>query len=154
MLGEPAWSAEMSASRNHREDEMSQLRRIKTLAQASFRRRSPGRAEPSAGVTPVTVGSTSAVPQFGLTKFEAGGYDIAVANVEGTFYAFSDVCTHRRCSLSEGELDGTTLECICHGSRFDVSTGNVLRGPAERPVEVYAVRVQDDALVVDVPSAT
>lgn len=133
---------------------MSQLRRIKTLAQASFRRRPPERAEPGAQVTPVTLGSSSAVPQPGLTKFEAGGYEIAVANVEGTFYAFSDICTHRRCSLSEGELDGTTLECICHGSRFDVTTGDVLRGPAERSVQVYAVRVQGDDLVVDVPSAT
>ncbi len=133
---------------------MSQLRRIKTLVQAGFRRRPPERAEPGARITPVTLGSTSAVPQFGLTKFDAGGNEIAVANVEGTFYAFSDICTHRRCSLSEGELDGTTLECICHGSRFDVSTGDVLRGPAKQSVQVYAVRVQGDALVVDVPSAS
>lgn len=113
---------------------MSQLRRIKTLVQASFRRRPPERAEPGARVTPLTLGSTSAVPQSGLTKFDAGGYEIAVANVEGTFYALSDICTHRGCSLSEGELDGTTLECICHGSRFDVSTvtlwGDQRNGPS------------------------
>jgi 3-phenylpropionate/trans-cinnamate dioxygenase ferredoxin component len=133
---------------------MSQLRRIKTLVRAGFRRRPPERAEPGARVTPVTLGSTSAVAQFGLTKFDASGYEIAVANVEGTFYAFSDICTHLRCSLSEGELDGTTLECICHGSRFDVSTGDVLRGPAKRPVQVYAVRVQGDALMVYVPTAS
>ena len=132
---------------------MSQLRRIKTLAQATFRRRPPERAEPGAPVTPVTLGSTSAVPQSGLTKFDAGGYEIAVANVDGSFYAFSDVCPHLRCSLAEGELDGTTVKCICHGSRFDVTTGEVLRGPAKRSVQVYAVRVQGDALVVDVPSA-
>jgi len=133
---------------------MRQLRRIKTVVQASFRRRPEERAEPGARDTPLTLGSTSAVPQSGLTKFDAGGYEIAVANVEGTFYALSDICTHRGCSLSEGDLDGTTLECICHGSRFDVSTGDVLRGPADRSIQVYAVRVQDDALVVDVPSAT
>ena len=133
---------------------MSQLRRIKTMVQASLRRRPPERAEPDAPVTPVTLGSASAVPQSGLTAFDAGGYKIAVANVEGTFYALNDICTHRGCSLSEGELDGTTLECICHGSRFDVSTGDVVRGPAERSVQVYAVRVQGDALVVDVPSAS
>jgi 3-phenylpropionate/trans-cinnamate dioxygenase ferredoxin subunit len=133
---------------------MSQLRRIKTLVQASFRRPPAERAEPGARVTPVTLGSTRAVPQLGLTKFDAGGYEIAVANVDRTFYAFSDICTHRRCSLSEGVLNGTALECICHGSRFDVSTGDVLRGPAERSVQVYAVRVQGSALVVDVPSAS
>ena len=133
---------------------MSQLHRMRTLIQSSFRRRPPERAEPGARVTPVTLGSTSAVPQSGLTKFDAGGYEIAVANVEGTFYALSDICTHRGCSLSEGELDGTTLECICHGSRFDVSTGDVVRGPAEQSVQAYAVRVQGDSLVVDVPSAS
>ena len=132
---------------------MNQLRRIKTLAQATFRRRPPERAEPGAPVTPVTLGSTSAVPQSGLTKFDADGHDVDVANVDGTFYAFSDVCTHLRCSLAEGELDGTTVKCICHGSRFDVSTGEVLRGPAKRPIQVYPVRVEGDALVVDVPSA-
>ena len=133
---------------------MSQLHRIRTLVQSSFRRRPPQRAEPGARVTPVTLGSTSAVPQSGLTKFDAGGYEIAVANVEGAFYALSDICTHRGCSLSEGELDGTTLECICHGSRFDVSTGDVVRGPAQQSLQAYAVRVQGDSLVVDVPSAS
>ena len=133
---------------------MSQLHRIRTLVQSSFRRRPPQRAEPGARVTPVTLGSTSAVPQSGLTKFDAGGYEIAIANVEGAFYALSDICTHRGCSLSEGELDGTTLECICHGSRFDVSTGDVVRGPAQQSLQAYAVRVQGDSLVVDVPSAS
>ena len=133
---------------------MSQLLRIKTLVQAGFRRRPLQRAEPGARITPATLGSASAVPQFGLTKFDAGGYEIAVANVEGTFYAFSDICTHRRCSLSQGQLDGTTLECICHGSRFDVATGDVLRGPANLPVQVFAIRVQGDALVLDVPSTS
>jgi nitrite reductase/ring-hydroxylating ferredoxin subunit len=133
---------------------MSQLRRIRNLVQASFRHPSPERAEPGAPVTPVTLRKISAVPQLGLTKFDTRGHKIAVAVVDGTYYAFSDICTHLRCSLSEGELNGTTLTCICHGSRFDVSTGDVLRGPAQRPVEVYALRVQGEDLVVDVPSAS
>jgi len=133
---------------------MSQLRRIRNLAQAAFRRASPERVEPGARVTPVTLGKVSAVGQPGLAKFAAQGHEIAVANVEGTYYALSDICTHLRCSLSEGELSGTTLTCICHGSRFDVATGDVLHGPAKRPVQVYTVRVQGDDLVVDVPSAS
>jgi nitrite reductase/ring-hydroxylating ferredoxin subunit len=132
---------------------MSQLRRIRNLVQASFRRSSPERAEPGGPVTPVTLGKIGALPQLGLTKFDTHGHAIAIASVDGTYYAFSDICTHLRCSLSEGEFDGTTLTCICHGSRFDVSTGEVLRGPAQRPVAVYAVRVQGDDLVVDIPSA-
>jgi len=133
---------------------MSQLRRVKNLVQAGFRPKTPERAQPGTPVSAVTVGKVTAAPMRGLTKFEAGGQQIAVANIDGTYYAVSDICTHLRCSLSEGELEGTTLTCICHGSRFDVRTGDVVRGPAQRPVQVYGVRVQGDDLVVDVPSAT
>lgn len=131
---------------------MTRLRRIRNLVQAGFRRPSPERAEPGAPVTPVTLGKVGAAAQPGLTRFDTPSRKIAVALVDGTHYAFSDICTHLRCSLSEGDLSGTTVTCICHGSQFDVSTGDVLRGPAQRPVEVYAVRVQGDDLVVDVPS--
>jgi len=133
---------------------LSQLQRIRNLVQATFRRRSPERAEPGAPVTPVTIGKVGAVPRGGLAKFDAGGHEIAVANIDDRYYAISDICAHLRCSLSEGELDGPILTCICHGSRFDVSTGEVQRGPAKRPVAVYAVRVQGDDLVVDVPSVS
>jgi hypothetical protein len=61
---------------------MSQLHRIKTLLQATFRRRPPERAEPGAPVTPLTLGDAGAVPQSGLTKFDADGHQVAVANVE------------------------------------------------------------------------
>ena len=105
--------------------------------------------------------SGASTGEFEATELRDGGdawagkgVTRAVANVDGTFYSFGVRWTHRGCSLSEADLHGTTLECICHGSRFDVSTGDVLRGPAERSVQVYAVRVQGDALVVDVPSAS
>jgi len=130
---------------------MSQLRRMKNIVQATFRRPSPERAEPDGPVTPVILGKTGAT-EPGLTRFDTPTRKVAVARVDGTYYAFSDICTHQRCSLSEGELEGTTLTCICHGSQFDVRTGDVLRGPAQRPVEVYAVRVQGDDLVADLPS--
>ena len=129
---------------------MSQLRRIKNLAQAALRSPSP-QADPGAPVTPVVLGNASAA-EPGLTRFDAPTRKVAVARVDGAYYAFSDICTHLRCSLSEGDLEGTTVTCICHGSQFDVTTGEVLHGPAERPVEVYTVRVQGDDLVADLPS--
>lgn len=130
---------------------MSQLRRIKNLVQAGFRRPSP-EAQPGAPVTPVVLGKASAAAEPGLTRFDTPARKVAVAHVDGTYYAFSDICTHLRCSLSEGDLEGTTVTCICHGSQFDVTTGAVLHGPAERPVEAYTVRVQGDDLVADLPS--
>jgi 3-phenylpropionate/trans-cinnamate dioxygenase ferredoxin subunit len=67
---------------------------------------------------------------------------IAVARVDGRFYAFDDLCTctDHPCPLSGGLLTGTTIMCQCHGSRFDISTGAVLNGPANRSLNVYEVQ--------------
>ena len=88
----------------------------------------------------VTLGPAAAVPEGEVTAFGVGQREVAVANVEGDLHAFDDVCTHQQCSLAEGELDGPTVECPCHGSQFDVTSGAVLRGPAEKPVRSRTVR--------------
>jgi 3-phenylpropionate/trans-cinnamate dioxygenase ferredoxin component len=90
----------------------------------------------------VSVGGVDDIPGGEVRAFEVQGHQIAVANVDGTFYAFDDTCTHRQCSLAEGELDGTTIMCACHGSEFDVTTGEVLNGPATEPVDTHEVRVE------------
>ena len=131
---------------------MSQLCRAKNLVRSSFRPPSPERAEPGSAVNRVTVASAASVAAGEMKAFDVEGLEIAVANIDGDYYAFNDICTHRRCALSDGELDATTLTCICHGSRFDVSTGDVVRGPAERPLQVYPVTVVGDELQLDVPS--
>ncbi|MDP9341146.1 MAG: non-heme iron oxygenase ferredoxin subunit [Actinomycetota bacterium] len=96
----------------------------------------------------VTVGSAQDVPTGEVRAFQVGSVPVAVANVDGTFYAFDDTCTHRQCSLAEGDLDGTTITCACHGSEFDVTTGEVLNGPAAEPVASYPVQVEGGAIQV------
>jgi len=98
----------------------------------------------------VTVADAAEVGEGELAAFDVGGERIAIANVGGAFHAFSDTCTHLRCSLVEGELEGTVVTCPCHGSQFDVTTGAVLRGPAQEPVQSYAARVEDQALRVEI----
>jgi nitrite reductase/ring-hydroxylating ferredoxin subunit len=93
-----------------------------------------------------TVGKADDVPEGEMRSYQIGGEDIAVANVGGTLHAFGDVCTHAHCSLSEGDLDGTTVTCACHGSQFDVTSGDVRSGPATEPVSSYAVRAEGDEL--------
>jgi nitrite reductase/ring-hydroxylating ferredoxin subunit len=85
-----------------------------------------------------------------LAAFEVRGKRIAIASVGDAFYSFADTCTHQGCSLAEGALDGTTVTCPCHGSEFDVTTGDVVRGPARVPVSSYAVRLEGNALRVEV----
>ena len=77
------------------------------------------------------------------------GTRITLANVAGTLFAIDDTCTHRGCSLGDGKLDGSTVQCACHGSRFDVTSGAVVRGPAKEPVRSYPVRVADGEVQVD-----
>lgn len=98
----------------------------------------------------VTVTNISDVEEGELASFDVRGTQVAIANVEGTFYAFGDVCTHAECSLAEGELDGTTLTCSCHGSQFDVTTGAVRRPPAPEPVPIFPIRVEGEAIQVQV----
>ena len=98
----------------------------------------------------VTVTRTHQVPENTLVAFDVRGTAIAVANVGGTYYAFSDTCTHEQCSLAEGDLAGTTVTCMCHGAEFDVRNGKVLAPPAPAPVSVYRTRVVGDALQIEV----
>jgi 3-phenylpropionate/trans-cinnamate dioxygenase ferredoxin subunit len=69
--------------------------------------------------------------------------------VDGHLYAFDDTCTHLGCSLATGKLDGTTVTCRCHGSQFNVTSGAVLRGPAQRPVRSRLVQVEGEALLAE-----
>jgi nitrite reductase/ring-hydroxylating ferredoxin subunit len=83
-----------------------------------------------------------------MQAFDVRGTKIAVANIAGMFYAFGDTCTHRGCSLAEGDLEETTVTCPCHGSEFDVRSGAVLRGPASEPVGTYEVRAEGENLEI------
>jgi nitrite reductase/ring-hydroxylating ferredoxin subunit len=65
------------------------------------------------------------------------------ASGDGQVYAFGETCIHAGCSFARGKLDGTTVTCPCRGSQFDVTSGAVLRGPAERPVCSQVVEGED-----------
>ena len=75
---------------------------------------------------------------------------IAVARVDDRLYAFDDICTcaDQGCPLSGGLLSGTTITCQCHGSRFDITSGAVINGPATNPLKVYEVREAEGDLQI------
>lgn len=95
------------------------------------------------------VGKTKDIGGGQIRAFDVAGTMVSVANADGGLYAFDDTCTHAGCSLANGELDGTTVTCVCHGSQFDVTSGAVVRGPARQPVRSRLVRVEGDDLLVE-----
>lgn len=64
---------------------------------------------------------------------------IAVANVDGRYFAFQDACTHEACPLSEGDLEGHIVICGCHGGEFDVRTGEPVDGPVYLPLRTFRI---------------
>ena len=91
----------------------------------------------------VRVASLAEVPEGELRGFELPSGRIAVAHVENELFAFGDECTHEGCLLSEGEVDESadTVVCACHGSAFDLRTGEPVEGPAQDPVPTFPVRL-------------
>lgn len=78
--------------------------------------------------------------------------DVPIALVKdssGAVHAIGDTCTHGDISLSEGFVEGETLECWAHGSKFSLVTGAALNLPAFEPVPVYPVEVIDGDVYID-----
>ena len=86
-----------------------------------------------------------------LMAVEVDGEAVCLARVDGEVYAFTDNCTHISGPLDEGDLDGDVLTCPWHGAQFNVRTGQVLRGPARQDIQTYAVRIENDNILVSIP---
>jgi 3-phenylpropionate/trans-cinnamate dioxygenase ferredoxin component len=90
------------------------------------------------------------VPEDGTIHVDLRGRPVAIVRAEGRVFAIHDVCSHEEVPLSEGEVDGTTLECWLHGSRFDLETGEPIGLPATQPVPTYPTEIDgagEDAIV-------
>ena len=79
---------------------------------------------------------------------EVTGTPIVVFNLDGELYALEDQCTHEDFELSAGAFDArsATIECVLHGSKFDVRDGRALNPPAYAPVAKFPVKVEDGAV--------
>ena len=88
------------------------------------------------------------VPDDGAFRVVIDDTPISVVRSDGEIYAIYDVCSHADVSLSEGDVEGTTIECWLHGSRFDLTSGKPIGLPATRPVPVYPVKIDGDEVLV------
>ena len=92
------------------------------------------------GSTKWTALDTSDIPPDRPVKAKAGAQTLVVVRRGASLDALHDVCAHQGCSLSEGKLVGDTIECQCHGSRYRLRDGLVVRGPAVFDQPHYEVR--------------
>jgi 3-phenylpropionate/trans-cinnamate dioxygenase ferredoxin component len=79
-----------------------------------------------------------------------GDQDVAVAKDGEEIFAVENICSHAAVALSEGEVEGCTVECWLHGSRFDLRTGKPTGLPATEPVATFPVEVRGTDVYVDV----
>jgi nitrite reductase/ring-hydroxylating ferredoxin subunit len=98
----------------------------------------------------VTVADAGDVSDGEVNSYSVGDRQVAIANLGGDLRAFDDVCTHQQCSLAEGDLEDTIIQCPCHGSEFDVITGEVVEGPAAEPIDVFDVREETGEIQVSI----
>ena len=95
--------------------------------------------------------SRSALAPATAIRVVLDGVPVAVVRDEdGDVHAIGDTCSHAEVSLSQGEVEDCAIECWLHGSRFDLHTGKPLALPAIRPIPVYPVQLDGDAVLVDV----
>jgi 3-phenylpropionate/trans-cinnamate dioxygenase ferredoxin component len=97
----------------------------------------------------VTVAAEGDVPDGQVVPVRAGEVFLAIVRRGDDLHALDDSCTHEECPLSDGILTDTELTCFCHGSVFDVRTGEALVGPALASVATYPVRVHEGSIQVE-----
>ena len=92
---------------------------------------------------------TADVDEGSAKKVETAGLTLAVFNLNGAFYVMDDLCSHGPGSLSEGYIQGDTIECDFHNGSFDIKSGDVVEPPCLIPQKVYKVTVKDDTVFIE-----
>jgi len=96
----------------------------------------------------IKLASTTELKPNTMKVVNAKGTPILLVNLDGTLYAIGNTCTHMGCPLSRGTLKGDTVQCACHGSVFNVKSGEVIRGLAKKPEPKYELEVSGDQILV------
>jgi len=98
----------------------------------------------SGGGGAAVLAKTSDVP-VGGGKILADKKIVITQPQSGTFHAFTAVCTHAGCTV--GSVSSGTINCPCHGSRFNANTGAVVNGPAASPLAPVNIKVQGTSIL-------
>jgi Rieske Fe-S protein len=101
-------------------------------------------ASQGGAAAPAALASTSDVP-VGGGKIVSAKKIVITQPKAGSFDAFSAVCTHQGCLV--GDVSGGTINCPCHGSKFNITNGSVVQGPAASPLPPVSIKVQGTSIV-------
>ena len=98
----------------------------------------------------LTVARTDEIGPGQAKLVEVDGNEIAIFNIDGSYHAIDNTCSHVGGPLCEGEIAGTEVTCPWHGAVFDVTSGQVLGPPAPESVARYNVRVEGSDIEVEI----
>lgn len=94
--------------------------------------------------------SLADLPPGEKTTVELAGLPVLLINDDGTVHALENRCSHMDSPLDCGRVRLGWISCPAHGARFDLVTGEALTGPASEPVRIFAARVVDGMIEVEV----
>jgi naphthalene 1,2-dioxygenase system ferredoxin subunit len=80
----------------------------------------------------------------------AGGREIALCNLGGTFYALGGICTHGAARLARGTIEGDLIECPLHAGTFEIKTGRAVDQPCTVNTKSYPVRIDGETVLVGI----
>jgi nitrite reductase/ring-hydroxylating ferredoxin subunit len=102
-------------------------------------------------VTRFFVGKTSDIPYGKMIHLMIDKRkDILVVNIEGNYYAVSNICSHQEAKLHEGRLAGKELVCPWHGAKWDVTTGKLIQFPEKlKSLRSFKVSIENDIVYVE-----
>jgi 3-phenylpropionate/trans-cinnamate dioxygenase ferredoxin component len=96
----------------------------------------------------IIVAPVSDIPNGAIKAFKVNGKHVLIANLEGTFFATQDLCTHDNGPLGDGEVKGDEVECPRHGGRFNIKSGKATAMPAMFPIKIFPVKIENDQVLV------
>jgi len=98
----------------------------------------------------IIVAKTNEIKPNQIKQVSIDGKDIVVINIDGSYFAINDTCTHAGGSLSEGKVEGSIITCDWHGAQFDCKSGKLVKFPAKiDDLESYNVVIESDTIFVE-----
>jgi 3-phenylpropionate/trans-cinnamate dioxygenase ferredoxin subunit len=98
----------------------------------------------------VPVARLDEVPEGTMKMVQVDGTDILIVN-QGGLHAMQGICSHEYFELDKGFITGDSITCALHLSRFDLETGEPLDPPAELPLAIYPLTVEEGWIVLELP---